>query len=270
MARKSKDYDEYDELEEAEDEYDDYDDDEYDDDEYDDYYEPQRKNPLKGFVIALLVLMVVMAAIIGLLYARLRSANNQVSQLNASLEASRTEINNLLSERANATPVPESTPVPTPMPTAEPAEETAPEATPEIAPVITPEPTAAPDPAAQPGEAAPETPAEGTGTAATPEPTAAPGETASGSLKDTITDEMLAGVARPNDDCWFQSPKNGVVNVEYMLALHWGPGMNWYENAALMKDAKVEILAEQAGWKLLRYGEGKYGWALGTLVREEG
>jgi hypothetical protein len=37
-----------------------------------------------------------------------------------------------------------------------------------------------------------------------------------------------------------------------------------------MKDAKVEILAEQMGWKLLRYGEGKYGWAVGTLIREEG
>ena len=81
---------------------------------------------------------------------------------------------------------------------------------------------------------------------------------------------MLAGVARPEDGSWYQAPKNGVVNVEYMLALHWGPGMNWYENGALMKDAKVEILAEQMGWKLLRYGEGKYGWAVGTLIREEG
>ena len=127
MARKSKDYDEYDELEEAEDEYDDYEDDYEDDDDYDDYYEPRRKNPLKAFVIALLVLLVVMAAIIGLLYARLRSANNQVTQLNASLEASRTEINNLISEReAAAAAVPESTPVPTPMPTPEPIPETIP------------------------------------------------------------------------------------------------------------------------------------------------
>ena len=84
MARKSKDYDEYDEAEEAEDEYDEYEDDDYDD--YDDYYEPRRKNPLKAFVIALLVLMVLMAAIIGLLYARLRSANDQVNQLNASVD----------------------------------------------------------------------------------------------------------------------------------------------------------------------------------------
>ena len=248
MARKSKDYEEYDELEEAEDEYDEYEDDDYDDYD-DDYYEPRRKNPLKAFVIALLVLMVVMAAIIGLLYARLRSANDQVAQLNASLEASRTEINNLLNERTAATPVPEVTPVPTPVPTPEPT------------PEITPEPEVTPEPADLPAEGTPEEPGEA---AAEPEQPAE--EAVTTSLKDTITDEMLGGVARPNDDCWLPAPKNGVVDVEYMLALHWGPGMNWYDSGALKEGTKVEILADQNGWLLLRTAEGVYGWAVSGFV----
>ncbi len=250
MARKSKNAEEFDELEEAE-EYDDYEDEDYDDYDDDDYYETKRRNPLKAFVIALLVLLVLMAAVIGLLYARLRSANDQVNTLNASLEASRTEINNLLNERT-ATPEPAATPVPTPVPTPEPGAET------------TPEPETAPDPAAQPTEGAEEGTPEGgpeDAAEATPEPAAEP----TGLLKDTVTDEMLNGVARPKDESWLAAPKNGVVNA-FMLATHWGPGMNWYDSGALKEGAKVEILADQNGWLLLRTAEGVYGWAVSGFV----
>ena len=271
MARNSKKTEEYDELDEAEGEYDDYDDD-YDDYD-DDYYEPRRKNPLKAFVIALLVLLVLMAAIIGLLYARLRSANDQVKELNASLEASRTEINNLLDERT-ATPEPVATPEPTPVPTPEPPE-------------VTPEPAAQPgqegtvEPAAQPTAGPAAQPAEGAQPTADPaaqptadpaaqptaDPEAQPGTVTGGSPKDTVTDEMLKGVERPKDESWLAAPKNGVVTA-FMLATHWGPGMNWYDNGALKEGTKVEILADQNGWLLLRTAEGVYGWAVGGFVKD--
>ena len=60
-----------------------YDDEYEDDEEYedDDYYESDedypRRNPLKPFVIALIILMVLMAVIIGLLFMRLQTANDR-------------------------------------------------------------------------------------------------------------------------------------------------------------------------------------------------
>ena len=81
---------------------------------------------------------------------------------------------------------------------------------------------------------------------------------------------MLAGVVRPNAETWLSAPKAAVVTADYMLALHWGPGMAWYENGALMRDNKVEVVAEQVGWKLVRTADGKYGWAVANFIKEEG
>ena len=232
MARKKEEID--DELDEYEDD-EEYDDD-YEDDEY--YDDEPRRNPLKPFVIALLVLLVLMAAIIGLLYTRLQTANDKVAELNASLEASRTEINNLLSERTGgngaSAAAPASDPAATPEPTPEPT------ATPEP----TPEPTATPEP--------------------TPEPTATPAPL----LRDSVTDEMLGGILRPNDESWYEQPKPGAVDAAYLLALHWGPSMEWNEVFALNRDTKVEVVAEQKGWKLIRTEDGRYGWCVGNLIRD--
>ena len=53
-----------------------------------------------------------------------------------------------------------------------------------------------------------------------------------------------------------------------MLAVHYGPGMDWGENMALNMGDTVEILAKQNGWVLLRTADGRYGWAAGELLRE--
>ena len=98
-----------DEDEDDEDEYED--DEEYDDEDYDD--EPRS---LKGLVIGLVILAVLLAAIAGLLFMRLRSANAQVKDLTEQLNATRTELNTLLTEKTTATPAPEVTPEPTPEP----------------------------------------------------------------------------------------------------------------------------------------------------------
>ena len=224
MARDDRSYDdEYEDDEEYEDEYED---DEYEEED-EDY---PRRNPLKPFVIALIILMLLMAVIIGLLFMRLQTANDRVTELNNSLTATRTELNNLLLEKTSATPVPTPSPEPTPEPTA--------------TPEPTPEPTATPEP--------------------TPEPTPTPEPL----LKNTVTDEDLAGVIRPADDKWFDHAKKGYVDAAYMLALHWGPNMAWNENMALLRDTPVEMLASQNGWTLVRTAEGKYGWGAGNLFRE--
>ena len=138
------DEDEYDEDEEADDEEEYEDDEDYDDDDYDD--EDDRRNPLKGFVIGLVVLALLMAAIIGLLFVRLRSANNQVAELTSSLEATRTELNTLLSERTSATP----TPAPTPEPTVPDTDTVVVDVTPEPVVEVTPEPSPTPVPTPSP------------------------------------------------------------------------------------------------------------------------
>lgn len=53
-----------------------------------------------------------------------------------------------------------------------------------------------------------------------------------------------------------------------MLAVHYGPGMDWGENMALNMGDTVEILAKQNGWVLLRTADGRYGWAADELLRE--
>ncbi len=238
MTRKTKklnDYDEYDEYdEENEGEYDDEEyDGEYDDEDYDDEYDDSRsrRNPLKGVVIALVILALLMGAIIGLLYMRLQSAEKRNEELTGSLNAARNEVNTLLQERT-ATPEPVI-------------------ATPE--PVSTPEPTATPEPIVTP--------------APTPEPTPEPTATPEPLLKDAITDAMLNGVARPDEASWLEKPQPAEV-IPFMYALHWGPGMGWTENMALRQGDKVEIVARQNGWVLLRIGGDKFGWGAGTLVTE--
>ena len=213
-----------------------YDDEYEDDEEYedDDYYESDedypRRNPLKPFVIALIILMVLMAVIIGLLFMRLQTANDRVSELNDSLTATRTELNNLLLEKQQATPAPTPAPTEAPTPTPEP----------------TPEATATPEP--------------------TPEPTATPEPL----LKTTVSDADLGGVVRPEEDKWYDSARKGFVDETkaFMVALHWGPNMAWNENMAVKRDEPLELLAEQNGWILVRTADGKYGWGSGNLFRQ--
>ena len=95
----------------------------------------------------------------------------------------------------------------------------------------------------------------------TPTPTPAP------LLRDTITAEMLGYVYRPADEFWYDEAKTAAV-IPYMLAVHYGPGMDWGENMALNMGDTVEILAKQNGWVLLRTADGRYGWAAGELLRE--
>ena len=102
----------------------------------------------------------------------------------------------------------------------------------------------------------------------TPEPTPEPTATPSPLLKDAITDEMLNGVYRPADGDWFEEAKEGYVTSEYMLAVHWGPGMEWLENMVLYRDNKVELLAMRNIWYLLRTEDGRYGWATSALLKE--
>ena len=158
-SRKNDDYEdeEYEDEEyEDEEDYDEDDeyDDEYDDDEYDD--EPRGG---KGLVIALAILAVLLAAIAGLLFMRLRSANDQVKDLTEQLNNTRTELNTLLTEKTAVPAVPEVTPEPTSEPDmadtgTEPAPEPLPaepdmtdieEPTPEPAPTPEPTPAATPD-----------------------------------------------------------------------------------------------------------------------------
>ncbi|MBR6114250.1 MAG: hypothetical protein IKQ10_03615 [Oscillospiraceae bacterium] len=135
--------DEYEDDEDDEDEYEDEDDEYEDDDDYEDDDEP--RSPLKGVVIGLAILALLLGAISGLLYMRLKSANDQVSELTASLDSTRAELNTLLSERAAATPTPAPTPEPvavvdnTPEPVQTVVEETP-------VPTETPEPTPSPTP----------------------------------------------------------------------------------------------------------------------------
>lgn len=223
MARKKPvykdDYDEFEDEKEYEDDYDDYD---------GGYEEENYRNPLKPMVIVLVILLLLFAAIIGLLYIRLQASEKQVTELSTTLSVAQTELNRMQAEAASATPAPVNTP--TPAPTQEPTPTPTPESTPE--PTQEPTPTPAPD------------------------------------LKDTITDEVLAGVFRPKDENWFEAPRNAWVSSEYMLSVHWGPGMEWLENMVLYRNNPVEILAEQNNWYLLRTPEGKYGWASKGLLTE--
>ena len=197
--------------------------------EYDDELPETYRNPLKPFLIALVVLLLLFAAIIVLLYMRLQTATTRAETLSQELTAVQMQLDDLRAQQAAPTdaPTPEPVETPTPTPTPEP----------------TPEPTATPEP--------------------TPEPTPTPKPL----LRDTVTDEMLGYVYRPADEFWYDEAKNAAV-IPFMLAVHYGPGMDWGENMALNMNDTVELLAKQNGWLLLRTADGRYGWAASELLRE--
>lgn len=195
------------------------------------YYseEPQEKyrDPLKPFLVALIILLLLFAVIIVLLYMRLQSANARAESLAQEVALAQTQLDDLRAAQAQPTDAPTPGPSATPVPTPEP----------------TPEPTATPTPSP------------------TPEPTPVP------LLRDTVTEEMLGYVYRPADEFWLDEAQSAVV-VPYMLAVHYGPGMDWGENMALNMGDAVEILARRYGWVLLRTADGRYGWAAGELLRD--
>ena len=200
-----------------------------------DYYEeePRQKNPLKGFVIALVVLLILFAVIIVLLFSRVQNANEKVEKLNSTLQETQTELYNTKAELAaiptpSPTPEPTEVPTPTPVPTPEPTEE----------PTATPEATA------------------------TPEPTPVP------LLKDTITDEMLNGCVRPADNEWFDEMKSGVIRTGYAPKVKWGPAYEYFDNMTISAGMPVDYFAESNGWTLIRNAEGKFGWCGSDAIIE--
>ena len=46
------------------------------------------------------------------------------------------------------------------------------------------------------------------------------------------------------------------------------PSMNWNESSALRMDDKVETVAEQNGWRLVRNEKGVYGWCVANLIKD--
>ena len=82
-----------------------------------------------------------------------------------------------------------------------------------------------------------------------------------------VGDDGDVAIPRPADEFWYDEAKTAAV-IPYMLAVHYGPGMDWGENMALNMGDTVEILAKQNGWVLLRTADGRYGWAAGELLRE--
>lgn len=131
------------------------------------------------------------------------------------------------------------------------AQQAAPTEAPTPEPVATPSPT--PEPTPEP--------------TATPEPTPEPTPTPAPLLRDTITEEMLGYVYRPANEFWYDEAKTATV-IPFMLAVHYGPGMDWGENMALNAGDTVEMLAKQNGWVLLRTADDRYGWAASELLRE--
>ena len=194
---------------------------EYEDESTEETY----RDPLKPFLIALVVLLLLFAAIIVLLYMRLQTANTRAETLSQELTAVQMQLDDLRAQQTAPTDAPTPEPVETPTPTP------------------TPEPTATPEP--------------------TPEPTPTPKPL----LRETVTDEMLGYVYRPADEFWYDEAKNAAV-IPFMLAVHYGPGMDWGENMALNMNDTVELLAKQNGWLLLRTADGRYGWAASELLRE--
>ena len=120
------------------------------------------RDPLKPFLIALVVLLLLFAAIIVLLYMRLQTANTRAETLSQELTAVQVQLDDLRAQRAAETPTPTPTEAPTPTPEPTPEPTATPEPTPE--PTPTPAPTETPEPTAEP------TPAEPTPTPAPPVP----------------------------------------------------------------------------------------------------
>ena len=193
----------------------------------------RRRNPLKPYLTVLVILLILFAVIIALLFMRLQDTNKQLVNANEKLQATKSELSRIQTELLTATPTP--TPAPTPNPSEAPEASEAPEGSPEATPEATPE--------------------------VTPEPSPTPFLR----LYEAVTDDMLNGVFRGEEQCWFESPKTGVVTC-YMLSVHWGPGMQFFENMALNQNDEVEILAQYQNWSLLRTKLGYYGWAVSELM----
>ena len=90
--------------------------------EYDDELPETYRNPLKPFLIALVVLLLLFAAIIVLLFMRLQTANTRADTLSQELTAVQVQLDDLRAQQAAETPTPTPTeaPTPTPEPTPEP------------------------------------------------------------------------------------------------------------------------------------------------------
>ena len=71
------------------------------------------RDPLKPFLIALVVLLLLFAAIIVLLYMRLQTANTRAETLSQELTAVQVQLDDLRAQRAAETPTPTPTEAPT-------------------------------------------------------------------------------------------------------------------------------------------------------------
>ena len=78
------------------------------------------RDPLKPFLIALVVLLLLFAAIIVLLYMRLQTANTRAETLSQELTAAQVQLDDLRAQRAAETPTPTPTEEPTSDATAKP------------------------------------------------------------------------------------------------------------------------------------------------------
>ena len=82
--------------------------------EYDDELPETYRNPLKPFLIALVVLLLLFAAIIVLLFMRLQTANTRADTLSQELTAVQVQLDDLRAQQAAETPTPTPTEEPTP------------------------------------------------------------------------------------------------------------------------------------------------------------
>ena len=72
--------------------------------EYDDELPETYRNPLKPFLIALVVLLLLFAAIIVLLFMRLQTANTRADTLSQELTAVQVQLDDLRAQQAAETP----------------------------------------------------------------------------------------------------------------------------------------------------------------------
>lgn len=185
------------------------------------------KNPLTPFLVAMAVFLLLMVVVVILLVTRLGTARTQIETLTENLNATQQELDAVLAELEAATPVPTPTPTPTPAPTPSPSQ------------------SASPEPSEE----------------ASPTPTAAP------LLKDTITQEVLGDVEMPRDESWFDEAQEAYVSAALTLHVRSGPGTDHEITLILYCNTKVEVLAKQDGWSLIRL-EDKYGWVASAFLSE--
>lgn len=175
------------------------------------------------------VFLLLMVVVVILLVTRLGTARTQIETLTENLNATQQELDAVLAELEAATPVPTPTPTPTPAPTPSPSQ------------------SASPEPSEE----------------ASPTPTAAP------LLKDTITQEVLGDVEMPRDESWFDEAQEAYVSAALTLHVRSGPGTGPRVTLILYCNTKVEVLAKQDGWSLIRL-EDKYGWVARRLPVGDG